>query len=356
MRVLIANPYGIGDVLFSLPLVRAVRKADPGGFLGYLGNARTGEVFSSWPEVNWSSVFEKDEFRAAWKRSRREGLSLLRGAVAGIRAQRFDTMVDLSLGWHYGFAGWLAGIPRRAGLDFKERGKFLTHRLRTRGFHAQTVADYYLDILPLIGLPRPAGTDVSMEIPAPAQAQAEAYLKEKGVGDVRLVGIVPGGGASWGPNARFKQWAPERFSEVADALAERAGGATVLVFGDASETGLCAKVASGMRWPKKQAVQVPSLLLLAGLLKRCSLVVGNDSGPMHLAALAGARTLSIFGPVDPSVYGPFSRRAEHRVVTQGLACQPCYQGFRFPPCPWDNRCLKELEPRLVMEQVDALLR
>ncbi len=356
MRILIANPYGIGDVLFSLPLVRAIRQADPGGFLGYLSNRRTAEILSSWNELSWRGVFEKDEFRSAWRRSRREGLRHLRGTIAEIRRQWFDTLVDLSLGWHYGLAGLLAGIPRRAGFDFRGRGRFLTHRLRTGGFHSQPVAEYYLDLLPLIGLPRSAGTDVHLELPDSAAGQADEYLRRHGVPDGRLVGIVPGGGASWGVNAVYKQWAQERFAEVADALAERAGGAAVLIFGDAAEAGLAAQVAAAMRSPcPKVQVQVPSLLTLAGLLRRCSLVVGNDSGPMHLAALVGTPTVSIFGPVDPSVYGPLSRRSAHRVVTLGLVCQPCYQGFRFPPCPWDNRCLKQLAPERVLEQVDALL-
>lgn len=353
MRILIANPYGIGDVLFSLPLVRAIRAADPGGFLGYLSNRRTTELLSAWKELGWIGVFEKDEFRSAWRESRREGLHHLRRTLGEIRAQRFDMLVDLSLGWHYGLAGLLAGIPRRAGFDFRDRGKFLTHRLRTRGFHSQTVAEYYLDLLPVIGLPRRAGTDVRLELPAAAGTQAAEYLRRRGLPDARLVGIVPGGGASWGPNAVFKQWAPERFAEVGDDLARKASA--VLIFGDAGEASLAAKVADAMRSPcPKAAVQVPSLLTLAGLLQRCSLVVGNDSGPMHLAAVVGTPTVSIFGPVDPSVYGPFSHRSAHRVVTQGLVCQPCYQGFRFPPCPWDNRCLKQLQPGLVMEQVNAL--
>lgn len=357
MRTLIVNPFGIGDVLFSLPLAQAIRQADPGGFLGYLSNRRTAELLTVWKELDWSAVFEKEEFRAAWRRSRKEGLSHLRQIVAELRQRQFDTLVDLSLGWHCGLAGLFARIPKRVGFDFRNRGRFLTHRLRTRGFHSQPIAEYYLDLLPLIGLPRPARTDVRLELPDSSRNQAADCLRQRGVPEGRLIGIVPGGGASWGPHALFKQWAPERFAEAADALADRAGGAAVLIFGDAGESVLCGKVAAAMRSQRpKTQVHVSSLLTLAGLLQRCSLVVGNDSGPMHLAAVVGTPTVSIFGPVDPSVYGPFSHRSAHRVVTQGLVCQPCYQGFRFPPCPWDNRCLKQLAPERMLEQADALLR
>lgn len=357
MRILIANPFGIGDVLFSLPLVRAIRAADPGGTLGYLSNRRTAEIVSSWKELGWKGIFEKDELRAARRRSKKEGWGILSGMIDEIRRQRFDTLVDLSLGWHYGLAGLLAGIPRRVGFNFRNRGKFLTHSLRTGGFHAQPVAEYYLDLLPLLGLPRTAGTHVRMELPASAESGAEEFLRGQGIDSRSLLGLVPGGGASWGPNAVFKQWAPERFAETADALTRQAAFSAVLIFGDLSESALCERVAAAMRWPGRKApVQVSSLLTLAGLLRRCALVIGNDSGPLHLAEMVDAPTVSIFGPVDPSVYGPFSSPLHHHVVTRGLVCQPCYQGFRFPPCPWDNRCLKQLEPALVLQQAESLLK
>ena len=74
MRVLIANPFGIGDMLFSLPLVRAIRAAEPDAFIGILCNARTEELVSCWPELDWRHTFEKDEFRRRWKSSRRMGM------------------------------------------------------------------------------------------------------------------------------------------------------------------------------------------------------------------------------------------------------------------------------------------
>jgi len=168
-----------------------------------------------------------------------------------------------------------------------------------------------------------------------------------------MAGIVPGGGASWGPNAVYKQWPPERFARMADHLARR--GLQILLIGDAQEISLCRQVADRISVPPAFIVQVPSLLLLAGLLKRCRVVVGNDGGTMHLASAVGTPTVSIFGPVDASVYGPTPGGNTHRVVSKGLACRPCYQRFRFPPCPWDNACLKKLEVEPVLQAVDEIL-
>ena len=109
---------------------------------------------------------------------------------------------------------------------------------------------------------------------------------------------------------------------------------------------------SAIAWYVLPAWIVP-LAALAGILKRCLLVIGNDSGPMHLAASMGTATVSIFGPVDASVYGPVNPRG--RVVLKGLACRPCYQSFRFPPCPWENGCLRLLPESEVLKAVDELM-
>lgn len=355
MRILVANPFGIGDVLFSLPLVRALRRAFPAGHLGYLCNGRTQELIASWPELNWHCVFEKDEFRQGWARSRRQAWESLRELLRRVRHQRFDLCLDLSLGWHYGLGALLAGIPRRVGFDFRRRGRFLTRRLPLAGFHQQPVPEYYLDLLPLAGIPRSAPPDGPMPLPAGTEERLRRYCAERSLpAGGKILALVPGGGTSWGPHASYKHWPAERFAQVGDSLARR-HGAQVLVVGDQSEEPVCRRVAESMQNKPRLAVQVPSLLLLAGLLRRCALVIGNDGGTLHLANAVGARTVSIFGPVDGSVYGPYPARPIHRVVSLGLACRPCYRSFRFPPCPWDNRCLKELGIEPVLEAANALL-
>ena len=356
MRVLIVHPFGIGDVLFSLPLARALRRSGSVQFLGYLCNRRTFELVSNWPEVDWTMVFEKDEFRNAARRSRREGAAFLTRLVRSVRQKKFDLLVDLSLGWQFGAAALLAGIPKRVGFDFRGRGRFLTDRIPLQGFHNRPVQEYYLELLGPIGIPRPALPETpTISVPASMQTQAEEHLRAWQIpAGKKLIGIVPGGGASWGPNALFKQWAPERFAQVADASAAR-HHAEILLLGDQQESALCRQVADSMTVAPKLATQIHSLLLLAGLLKRCDLVIGNDGGAMHLAAAVGTKTVSIFGPVDGSVYGPSFNPEKHRIVSKGLACRPCYQEFRFPPCPWDNACLKQLDTGPVLEAADALL-
>ncbi len=356
MKILLIHPFGIGDVLFSLPLADALRQAYPEAFIGYLCNRRTEQLVKIWPQVDRHFVFEKDEFRAAWHSSKAKGLRHLLGLLQTIRAERFDVAVDLSLGWQMGCASLAAGIPQRVGFDFRGRGRFLTRKLPLSGFQNKPVADYYLDLLPLLGLEKPEQIRLKLELPSYVASQVEEFLAPYRIhAEERLIGIVPGGGASWGPASVFKQWPPERFAETAHALLSRQK-IRVILFGDNQEFSLCRKIAEKMNQPPILATQISSLVLLAGLLKRCELVIGNDSGPMHLATAVGTKTVSIFGPVDAAVYGPVSENSDrHPVVARTLACRPCYQQFRFPPCPWDNACLKQLPVSQVMEAAELLL-
>ena len=216
-----------------------------------------------------------------------------------------------------------------------------------------------MDLLPGIGLQRPAHSGLRLNLPPQSAALSEEHLRSLGIGTGEgILGIVPGGGASWGANARFKQWAPDRFARIGNQLAER-HGLRPLLLGDAEEAPLLKEVSGRMNGRPVTLAPAPSLHLLAGILQRCRLVVGNDSGPMHLACAVGTRTLSIFGPVDASVYGPYPRTEEerfHRVALRGLACRPCYQNFRFPPCPWDRACLSGLSTDTVFQEADELLR
>ncbi len=355
MRILVVHPYGIGDLIMALPLLHGIKRADPKGFLGVLTNRRVGEWVRSTFPVDWHGILEKDELQAIFRSSWFQGIQTLFQLLTETRKMRWEALIDLTMGWHCGLGARLAGIPRRVGFDVKGRGRFLTQKIPLWGFNEKSVSEYYLDLLPLSGIPRPADLDFGLKGSPDLEGEVHRYLEGLSIRPTdQLVGLVVGGGTSWGRWASFKQWPPGRFNRLADWLAQRYDLVPLLI-GDEEEASLCQAAASGLRLRHALAIGVPSLTLLGGILKRCLLVVGNDSGPMHLAYALGVKTVTIFGPVDPVAYGPGHQPSRHRLVAKTLACRPCYQGFRFPPCPWDNTCLKGLEVQQVQEAVEALL-
>lgn len=146
-----------------------------------------------------------------------------------------------------------------------------------------------------------------------------------------------------GSGSRLKNWPPERFAALTEELLLR--GRTVTWLLGPAEHGL--GVPTGVT-----AVQKPSLADVAGLLRRCALYVGNDSGISHLAAAIGCPCLVLFGPSDPRVWAPRGPRVE--VIHTSPDCGPCHgTGGTRAECP--GECMNRIEPSVALERCLHLL-
>ena len=356
-HILIVNPFGIGDVLFTTPLVRAVRQAFPRSVIGYLCNRRTEPILRANPHLDRLFVYEKDEFVELWRRSPWRGAAHVVGLLRQVLRERFDLVIDLSLGERYGFILKCLGVPRRIGFDFRNRGRFLSDRLWIDGYTETHVVEYYRRLLRFLGIHLLEGA-LDLRVSPADDRWADAWLRRQGAEDAHpLVGIVPAGGVSWGIGAPFRRWSAEGFARVADTLAERYE-ARIILFGEPADQPVCRRVADAMRHGAVNLSGQTTLGQFVSLLGRMELVLCNDGGPLHLAVGRRVKTVSVFGPVDPRVYGPYPPSdGRHRVVYQPeLPCRPCYHQFKLPPCPYERACLTMITPEEVVEVCDALLR
>ena len=355
-RILIVNPFGIGDVLFTTPLIRAIRRAFPESYIGYLCNCRTERILHENAHLNELFVYEKDELVALWRASSWQGLRYLWGLLGRIFRKRFDLVVDLSLGERYSLILKAFGVRRRVGFNYRNRGRFLTEALAIDGYHEGHVVEYYRRLLQLLGV---VLREASLELVVSDEDRrwAEQWLREHPMDRGQpLVGIVPAGGVSWGVDAPFRRWSFEGFAAVGDALAERYD-AQVILFGEASDRAICTTVARLMKHPAVDLSGYTTLGQFVSLLGRLHLVVCNDGGPLHLAVSQKVKTVSIFGPVDPFVYGPYPLPGvRHRTVyREDLSCRPCYHQFKLPPCPYERACLTAITADEVIEACADLL-
>lgn len=354
-RLLVVNPFGIGDAIFSLVLVEALRQAVPDAVIGFLCNERTVDLVRMDRSIDRTFVFNRDHFRALWKKNPRQWAIELRALVGTVREQKYDALFDLSLGREYAFFAMLAGIRQRVGLNYKGRGLFLTRKLNIVGYDGEPVVRTQLGLLKLAGLPAlDPGSRLPLQVPASDTIELNAFLERNRVRtENRILCVAPGGGKSWGPNASFKQWDPHRFAESADAFAALQPGRLVALIGDASEQELLQRTALAM---KSRAFTVcgRSLGLVAALLLRSEALLCNDGGLVHLANALGVPTVSLYGPVNENTYGPYGSDTPHRVLTEPVPCRPCYKDFRFPPCPHEKRCLNELPAGRAVAALEAL--
>jgi ADP-heptose:LPS heptosyltransferase len=151
-----------------------------------------------------------------------------------------------------------------------------------------------------------------------------------------------------GATSPSRRWPPERFAEVGDALAAR--GLGVGIVGTNDERELARRLAGRMRAPATVLAGRTRLGELAAVLDDAALLVGNDSGPAHLAAAVGTRSVTVFLSGDPVRWA--HDRRWHRVVRADVGCNPC----PHLACPIDHRCAARVPARAVIAAADALLR
>jgi len=155
-----------------------------------------------------------------------------------------------------------------------------------------------------------------------------------------VIGVSPG--AAYG-NA--KRWLPERFAEVAAAVAQ-SRGASVALFGSAAERPLCESVANSIG---SAGVSVrnfageTTLQQFIDLAAKCRIFLTNDSGAMHIASALGVPTVTVFGATDDTTTGPTGAWA--RIVREQVECSPCL----LRECPIDHRCMTRVTAARVTE-------
>lgn len=328
-RVLVVKLRYIGDVLLSTPVFRGLRQAFPAAATTALVNAGTEEVLLHHPDVD--EVFLVDRLRAktgSWARCWADELRLVRR----LREARFDLALDLTDGDRAAFLTWASGARVRVG--FNREGRFrgrAYHRIVPAWSGPRHAVEAHLEALRALGL-QVRAVAPTLSLPPEAEAAAEDLLARKRVArDRDLVLIHPG--ARWW----FKAWPAERFAALADGIEEELG-AQVLIAGGPGDVAAAESIRRQMRHPAVSLAGETSVLQLAAVLKRCRLFVGNDNGPMHIAAAVGTPVVALFGPTDPAEWGPWGEG--HIVLHKGLDCRECW---RRSTC-WrgEGNCLRQI--------------
>lgn len=336
--VLFANPFGLGDVIFTLRVAQALKTARPATRIGFLGNERTEELLRATDCIEWVHRLDREGFRTM-------GWARLPGAAhrlfAEVRERRYEALVDVSLGRELSLYAALAGIRTRVGFDYRRRGIFLTHKHPLSSYEGVPVSQRQAALLTSLGIESPrAEGRIALNLSSEARDRSlELIAPVLGAPETRPLAVAPGGGRSWGSNAGYKQWDADRFAEAADTYASRHDCGLILI-GDASERPLLERVLARCRVRGVVMAGRP-LTQVACALGRSRALLCNDGGPMHLAGALGVPVVALFGPVDVTAYGPYGERAGI-ALTADVPCRPCYRGFRFTGCAHQRACLERI--------------
>lgn len=352
-KFLIINPFGIGDVLFTAPVIRAIRDNYPDSVIGYWCNERVSALFKDDPNINRVFALSRGDLKKLFGESILKGTRALLSLLRLIKKERFEAAFDFSLDHRYGLIAKILGIKKRIGYNYKGRGRFLTDKIDIEGYNAKHIVQYYLELLRFIGV-RAKTNNLYLFVSEHSKSKARQALARAGVEEKDfLIGIAPGAGASWGKDAHLKHWPAIRFARVADRLIQELN-AKIVILADESERPISDVMVNAMKNEPLDLAGKTNLEDLAAVMANLKVLVTNDGGPLHMACALGLKTVSIFGPVDERVYGPYPASSNHIVIRKDLACRPCYNNFRMSLCDKDRQCIKSISRDEVFEAVRRL--
>jgi heptosyltransferase II len=355
VKILVINPFGIGDVLFSTPLLRNLKKYNPTCKLYYLCNKRVAPLLRNNPLIEKIFIYERDDFEQIKQQSRFLWFKSMFSFLMSIRKEHIDISFDLSLNTKFGFFSFFAGIPQRIGFDYKKRGFFLTRKLVIDGFNDKHVAEYYLDILRLVGIPV-SEEPFELFLANDDKTEAEGILRQHGFEKKRIIGIAPCGGESFGKHAGIKRWPLENFATVINRLIRQYDVGIILLAGPKEKEEINAIIRLVNKSENIIDATECSIVQIAALVEKSDIVLSNDTGPLRFANAFGNKIVAIFGPVDDTVYGLYPpHNKNHVVIKKDLLCRPCYCRFRLRECTSASACLTTITVDEVFNAVAGLV-
>lgn len=339
----------LGDVVRTLPAATAVRDHYPTAHLAWLVEPRCASALRDQPWIDEVIELPREVWSDSLRRGRWVGLAVaLQRFASGLRARRFDLVVDFHSILKSGVASALSRAPVRAGLApplgregawwFANRriaaspapvSRFARNRALVRG----------------LGIEAPERSD-PLRVPQEAVQRMGAALRASGLdGEAGFAVLHPGSS----PATPHKRWSPDRFGALARTLAARRGIPSAVLWGDgADEQARARAVVEASGGAARPAPPTVAFAELAALLRAARLFVGGDSGPLHAASLVGTPVVQVMGPTHPVENTPWDRTPWRRVRIP-VACSPCRRGCAAA------HCLSVVPPETVARAALALL-
>jgi len=348
LNILIVKLSGIGDVVMSLPFLAALRRTYPEARLTWLVEEAAADIVLDHPLLDrvlvsrrksWIRDIKQGSFKPAWQD--------FRALLTELRRERYDLVIDLQGLFKSGIFTFLSGSKRRVGFDRSRELSHLFFNERLEPFDPDRRALLrYLDVAGHLGADLDHGVDEYFKSGLPVNENAARKVEQLLAGMKRpMVTLIPAGG-SW-PTKLWpvEYWAAliQRLTSELDAAVVLAGGAGDMDYNQEITRAVDRNNTRGWLDVTDMAGLV-SLKVLAEVFRRADLVLGPDTGPLHLAAAAGAPVAALFGPTAPWRTGPFGDN--HVILRQDLECSPCFQ----KTCP-DPKCMTDLSVDIVFEAI-----
>ena len=332
-RILVIKLDHIGDVLLATPVFSNLRRAYPNAELHALTGAWSRVVLEKHPDVNNVVEYNSPAFcRTGQPTSLRETFNLYRQ----LHRQKYDLIVELRSDWRTVWFAFLRLTPKRLSRAALQ----VANKLGFAQFSGTHETTRNLDVLRQVGIPTPVQTAI-FSVTTEDKKWASDFLATYQIdGQHPLIAIHPGS-----PIA-LKRWLPERYAELADWLIAQKR-AQILFVGVKDEIPITTEIQARMRGESINIAGKTTLTQLASILPTCNVFIGNDSGPMHLAAAVGTQTIGLYGPGDPTRFGPAGTKCQ--TIQRKSDC-PCLGTV----CRYGKSgCMSEIQVADVIQTLEA---
>jgi heptosyltransferase II len=325
-RILIRSSNWLGDAVMSVPAVRTIKDARPDAHITIAAPAKITPMWNLIPEVDAIIPLPNGSFRLV--------LRLLRQQMP------FDVAILFPNSSRVALESWLSGIPRRVGYRGHWRSWIVNQIVREprKPGPPQHHSLRFLRIAHECGAEMLTAQRSTINILTRSADQLSAINHQP-----LRIGLCPG--AEYGP---AKRWFPERFAEAAVKISTQLSVEWIL-FGTKNDAAIGHQIAATIADHCVNRIGQTTLDQLIDELRQCRLLLTNDTGTMHLAALLGVPVVAIFGSTEPRLTGPTGNG--HIILRHHVECSPCF----LRECPIDFRCMKAVTSDEVADAVLSML-
>lgn len=338
-KILIIRTDRIGDVILTTPAIKALRRAYPKAFIAILVSASTRDLVLG--NTDLDEVLVDDHL------GRHQGLTGYIRLIRMLRARKFDVVFNFHTKKRTNLLCFLARIPKRVGYRNEKLGFLLNVPVfDDRASGVKHEASYCLDLLKAVGV-NADQLDLYVPLQPRAEEWAEDFIKSlKLARETRLIVIHPGA------SCPTKKWPVERFVALIQGLQKYT--AKILLVGGSETGSICAQISRSVSCPVIDLTGKISLAQLTSLLKRCQLMISNDSGPVHVASALGVPVVSIFTRDQPGINPERWRPLGPKSLFVAPKVQPKMNFAKGEIL--DPGYLQMIQPQEVLEAVDSLFK
>jgi len=310
-KILVFKSGAIGDVLMSTPFLRALRRRFPNARIDYWVGKWSKEVLIGNPNID--NIFEFDE-TILFKKNIFKIIELIKK----IRKEKYDAAFTLDKHWLSNIFIYFCRIPIRIGFD--RFGEGFANTINVKYGPLKHEVDYYLELAYKVGAEKTKERQMELFLSEKDLRFADDFIKQNNLENKEIIGIAPGGAINPGQRMPSRRWPKERFLELCKRLVEK--GYKIILFGGPGDEDVGNYLIHNVY--VYSVIGKTTIKETAALMKKCRLIICNDSGPMHIAASVNVPIISIFGPTDPRRKAPLGKKHKYLWNKMNLGLSDVY--------------------------------